>query len=71
MKLVEANKSSKIKKYLDLIDELILQLELFKANLGNTGSFNSFELNKMVYSLQEKLATQNQNTRKNYVGQTL
>lgn len=71
MKLIEANKATKIKKYLELVDELILQLELFRANIGTVGDFNNFQLNKMVYSLQEKLTNQTLNTRKNYVGQNL
>lgn len=71
MKLIEANKASKTKKYLELIDELILQLELYKANINTLGDFNNFELNKMIYSLQEKLVSQTPNKRKNYVAQSI
>ena len=66
LKLLEAQKITKAKKYLDLLDEVILQLELLRANLNNTNNYNQFELNKMVLSLQEKLVNQD-TKRKPYV----
>jgi hypothetical protein len=66
LKLVESQKLTKAKRYLDLLDELILQLELFRANLNNSNNYSQFELNKMVLNLQEKLSTQD-TKRKPYV----
>lgn len=66
MKLIEANKVTKAKKYLELIDEIILKLELLRANFNTLGDYNQFELNRLVLSFQEKLVRED-TKRKQYV----
>jgi hypothetical protein len=67
LKLIEANRAAKYKKYLDLLDDIIRQLEFLRANLNNVGNFNQFELNKLILSTQEKLVSESKNKKRSYV----